>query len=693
MKTCSDRISAPAALALLLVVLASPDRVAARDVLVSQEATAFSKNSPDVAVDPTDSSHVVAVYEQETVKCAFSITRDAGASFSSNSLSRPVGTVSSSSPSVTFDSHGNAFIACIHHGGDNPLYSITVSRIPHGTDAPEALKGVTASITPVLTTDPLISADPGSTSPFKDSIYVTWVQSLAPPLAPTSSINVSYSRDGGATFSDPVTIATVEPPDGIGRTSLAVGPDGTVYVSYLAASSAGPKVMLRSSTDGGITWGPERLVTSLNSLPNPLPGLRFATARRPFVTSALGQLIAIYSDCLAGRCDVFTRRSTDAGATWETPVRVTDDAPGLVRQHFLPRITADPASGTLFAAWLDNRHGIGNLLNVWTSTSSDHGRTWSKNVRVNDVAIDPEFVGLGSTAGDQLGMAVVPGDTEPHVAWVRGGTLAHGEIFASFPRAPKVNGAVLAAVLPSARSPQVSNAATAFLTVINAGTTTARSVRIELGTSIPASFSFQAVDPANHPTGAPDALVDIPPGESRGFMFALTPTAPISPVDVVINVAGSNTQPLRTLVGVNTLHFSSSATPVIDSVMLAATPTRDGTLVIPWAGTGTGAAALSVASVNVGTSGSVTVVADVGGSTLPLSVSVCQTDSITSACLDTPGSSVTIRMDANTTATFGVFAVATGPILFDPANNRIVVRALDASGVQRGATSIAVRTE
>jgi len=40
----------------------------------------------------------------------------------------------------------------------------------------------------------------------------------------------------------------------------------------------------------------------------------------------------------------------------------------------------------------------------------------------------------------------------------------------------------------------------------------------------------------------------------------------------------------------------------------------------------------------------------------------------------------------------GVFAVASGPMPFAPAANRIYVRFSDASGTVRGSTSVAVRT-
>lgn len=321
------------------------------------------------------------------------------------------------------------------------------------------------------------------------------------------------------------------------------------------------------------------------------------------------------------------------------------------------------------------------------------GETWSQNERVNDVAIDPHFFGLGSTAGDRLGLAVSAKGTDPAVAWLRAGTPTLGEVFASLPEASESGSELRSAVLPSSRSVQRAHPASAFLTVINAGDTTAREVRLENGTSIPASFSYQATDANNLTTGTANMPVDIPAGAIQSFVFAFTPTAAFPPTDVAINVIGSNTKPSRTLIHLNTLLLSSSDAPVIDPVMVAGTATDDGTLVIPRAINGINSAAFVVATLNVGASGILTVTADVDGASAPLSLAVCQTDPVTSACFGTPTSSATTWMIEQSTATFGIFATATGPIVFDPAKTRIVVRAVDERGVQRGGTTIAVRTE
>jgi hypothetical protein len=246
---------------------------------------------------------------------------------------------------------------------------------------------------------------------------------------------------------------------------------------------------------------------------------------------------------------------------------------------------------------------------------------------------------------------------------------------------------LVASILPSSRSVQVGNPATAFGTTINAGSNTAIGVGITLNDSIPASLTFQTTDPAtNAPTGTPNAPVDIPVGASQSFIIALTPQAPVDAVEVALSFSGANASALK-LTGINTLLFSASATPVPDIVALSATTSNDG--IVTLASTGF----FAVATVNVGATGMITVSADTGSASLPVNIFLCQTDPATGQCISAIGPSVTTQINANATPTFGIFVTGTGVVPFDPAANRIFVRFKDASGVTRGSTSVAVRTQ
>jgi hypothetical protein len=125
-------------------------------------------------------------------------------------------------------------------------------------------------------------------------------------------------------------------------------------------------------------------------------------------------------------------------------------------------------------------------------------------------------------------------------------------------------------------------------------------------------------------------------------------------------------------------------------VALAATPTGDGIAIIPGV---TGIGVFSVASVNVGTAGTISVSADTGGAALPVSVAVCETNPGNGACLQDPAAVVESQMAANGSATFSFFVQANGSVTFDPAANRVFARFRDATGGVRGSTSVAVRAQ
>jgi len=248
-----------------------------------------------------------------------------------------------------------------------------------------------------------------------------------------------------------------------------------------------------------------------------------------------------------------------------------------------------------------------------------------------------------------------------------------------------------ASVLPVSRSVQVGDSATAFATVINTLTTVASSCGIAPLSNVAADFSYQTTDSAtNTPTGTADTPVDIAPGEFQSYVIAFTPTAAFDSTDVQLSFECANTNPAPVTVGLNTLLLSASITPVSDIVALSATPTGDGIVALPGS---LGANAFAVATVNVGSQDTITVSADTGTATVPVSLSVCESNPATGECLSAAAASVTSSIDAGATPTFSVFVTGSGTVPFDPATNRIFVRFRDAGDVTRGSTSVAVRTE
>jgi hypothetical protein len=252
-----------------------------------------------------------------------------------------------------------------------------------------------------------------------------------------------------------------------------------------------------------------------------------------------------------------------------------------------------------------------------------------------------------------------------------------------------------AAVLPVSRSVVVDQDATALVTLINPNTGSNATLK-SCGVTVPSlafanQFQFQTTDPStNVLTGVPGTTTDIPPGSARTFAFTLRASAAVSATDVALVFGCENTSKAQTITGLNSFLFSASATAQPDIVALAATLNNDGIVNIPGINTTGG---FAVATVNVGASGNITASADTGSASLPVNISLCQTDPATGQCISGISPSVTTQINPNATPTFGIFVQGNGNVSFDPAANRIFVRFKDGGGVTRGSTSVAVRTQ
>jgi hypothetical protein len=244
--------------------------------------------------------------------------------------------------------------------------------------------------------------------------------------------------------------------------------------------------------------------------------------------------------------------------------------------------------------------------------------------------------------------------------------------------------------LPASRSVQVGNTATAFATILNAGTASVSGCSLIPATNVPASFSYQTTDPqTNALTGTANTPATIAAGGSQTFVLAFTPSAAMPPTDVSLGyVCTSSTESVPTIIGVNSLQLVFDDNPVPDIVALAATTSNDGFVNLsPTSLTG----AFSVATVNVGASGNIKASTDTGATSLPITIAICETNP-DGSCKAPPSATVSTSIASNGTPTFSVFVTQSAAVVPDPATKRIFVRFTDDGGVVRGSTSVAVKT-
>lgn len=99
-----------------------------------------------------------------------------------------------------------------------------------------------------------------------------------------------------------------------------------------------------------------------------------------FAFDSLGGAYVVFSDSRDGTMDVYFSFSSDFGKTWSSNIRLNDDRTG--QEEHEPFIASSPA-GALCVVWSANRDAE-TLFDIYCAISSDRGITWSRNVKVND---------------------------------------------------------------------------------------------------------------------------------------------------------------------------------------------------------------------------------------------------------------------------------------------------------------------
>jgi hypothetical protein len=150
---------------------------------------------------------------------------------------------------------------------------------------------------------------------------------------------MSTSTDGGATWQTPV--AVTGQAQGLGGQPL-VQPNGTVIVPFEALNG---KISAFSSTDGGASWNRPVVIDSVKSHAV-AGGLRTSPLPSAEIDGA-GNVYVAWQDCrFRKRCsanDIVFSKSPD-GLSWSTTTRIPIDSVTSGADHFIPGIAVDPAT-------------------------------------------------------------------------------------------------------------------------------------------------------------------------------------------------------------------------------------------------------------------------------------------------------------------------------------------------------------
>lgn len=393
--------------AVALMLSRSPFRAQATSpISVSQTGDANSlieaHNSPSLVVDPNDDAHLVEAerVDRPRFDCRVHVSRDRGASWVRARVPLPEGRDNCFIPDLVF-SRGSVFLVFLTLN-THPRDPLSGGNDPNGMYLERSDDGGMNFGQPIALpgTDnlqPRLAADPRS-----GDLYIVYLKGsplqndtplgLGPPPNP---IVVISSRDGGATFSEPVPLSDSRRPR-VGAPSPAVLPNGDLIVLYEDykgdlddySNAAVPyrgtfALMLARSADGGRTFS-NSILDDRQVRPS-----RFLIYLPPFPSLAVSpdgsHLYAAWSDSRDGAPDILLRRSEDGGRRW-SGIQKLNRRPGGPANYLLPALAAS-SRNRVEAIWYAV---VGNhpSEHVEYSYSADGGRTFAAPITISS-AFDP----------------------------------------------------------------------------------------------------------------------------------------------------------------------------------------------------------------------------------------------------------------------------------------------------------------
>jgi hypothetical protein len=386
----------------------------ARIVQLTPEAGYFTE--PSIAVNPQKPLQMVAAYQDNAHVAASS---DGGATWVTPAGIAPPNYRVSGDVSVTYDSRGHAILCYMafdklgtfnywaHNASRSGLF---VRRSLDGGAAWEAdpIAVIQHETSPGMPWEdkPYIVAD-NSAGPHAGNLYVGWTRwTLA-----DSEILIARSTDGGATWSAPLEISTHRglPRDDNGAAegfSGAVGPDGSLYVVWALDN----QIVFRTSSDGGQSFSPEQNIIPTAPIMFQVQAVERSNgfpviAVDPGTKNRPQRLFVAWSDYRNGDVDVFCSTSTDRGRTWSDAVRVNSDPLHDGADQFFHWLAVDPTDGSANLVYYDRRRDPANRnASIVLARSTDGGKSFS-NYAWTSEGFNPG----GIFMGDYTGIAALGG--------------------------------------------------------------------------------------------------------------------------------------------------------------------------------------------------------------------------------------------------------------------------------------------
>ena len=210
-----------------------------------------------------------------------------------------------------------------------------------------------------------------------DHIY--FLMAADPTVNADESLYFAASTDGGASFSSAATPSSIA----LGTADVddvsLFAEGGSVFAAWRDNRFGDDETFLQRSDDGGASWLGADLVLS-----DPLDAW---DGDDEVEVAAAGSTVAVAYQEDTACCNFEELRitvSTDGGLSWGAPVKVGGYATSTDDADMTPGALAVLENGNVVVAWTDDRaSAVPDENEVYTSTSSDGGLSWSADVQLS----------------------------------------------------------------------------------------------------------------------------------------------------------------------------------------------------------------------------------------------------------------------------------------------------------------------
>ncbi len=292
---------------------------------------------------------------------------------------------SSGDPVMAADSAGNFYFATLGNSLSLQVQKSTNGGLSWGSNV---------IITSTTTNDKEWIACDQTNGTYRNYVYAANFWTASP-----QGVNFYRSTNSGATWSSAYTMASsVSTNPG---PQIVVDYTGRVFCIWLTSSGC----VCRTSTDGGASFGSVVVAATYTE-----PGTINATSGRYSVKGNIrtnghpqsatdmtngpykGNVYISYAANPPGPdiANVYCARTTNHGVSWDTPVKVNDDA--TANDQWMTDISVDDA-GRVWMTWYDSRNDASNILTeIYGAVSTDGGATFSPNFKVSNQNFNPNTI-------------------------------------------------------------------------------------------------------------------------------------------------------------------------------------------------------------------------------------------------------------------------------------------------------------